>query len=103
VPPGPVRSSAGSQTCGTAQIPCISSLVVVDENVVDDDVYGDGFQADLVAQGGDDVLLDVPGYLVYGVSVADRHGKVDDCGAAQYTHGGVGVTVLEGGRLGERG
>ena len=81
----------------------ISSLIFVNENVVDDDVDGDGFQADMVAQGGDDVLLDVPGYFVYGVSVGDRHGEVDDCGAAQDAHGGVGMTVLEGGPLGGAG
>ena len=81
----------------------ISSLIFVHENVVDDDVDGDGLQADMVAQGRSDVLLDVSGYFVYGVSVGDRHGEVDDCGAAQYAHGGVGMTMLEGGPLGESG
>jgi hypothetical protein len=75
------------------------SLIFINEDVIDDDVDGDGFQADMVAQGGDDVLLDVPGYFVHGVSVGDRDGEVDDCGAAQYAHGGVGMTVGEGGPL----
>jgi hypothetical protein len=58
-------------------------VVFINENVVDDDVDGDGFQADMVAQGGNDLPLDAPGYFVHGVSVGDRHGEVDDCGAAQ--------------------
>src|SRR6476660_6094352 len=81
----------------------ISSLIFVHENVVDDDIDGDGLQADMVVQGRNDVLLDVAGYFVHGASVGDRHGEVDDCGAAQYAHGGVGMTMLEGGPLGGRG
>ena len=42
------------------------SLIFINEDVIDDDVDGDGFQADMVAQGGYDVLLDVPGYFVHG-------------------------------------
>ena len=57
----------------------------------------------LVAQGGDDVLLDVAGYLVDGVSVGDGHGEVHDCGAAEDAHRGVRMMVPEGGLLGERG
>lgn len=80
----------------------ISSLIFANKNVVDDDVDGDGLQADMVAQGSNDVLLDVPGYFMHGVSIGDRHGEVDDCGAAQYAHGGARMTMQEGGPVGER-
>jgi hypothetical protein len=75
-------------------------LVVVGEDVVDGDIYGDGLQADLVTQRGDDVLLDLAGHLVDGSPVADRHGEVDDRGAAEQADGGVRMTMLEGGAFG---
>jgi len=59
-------------------------VVIFGEDVVDGDVYGDGLQADVVAQGSDDVLLDFAGHLVDWGPVGDRDGEVDDCGAAEH-------------------
>ena len=57
-------------------------------------------QADIVAQGPDDVPLDVPGHFVHGVAVADGHGEIDDGGSPEYAHGGVRMMVLERGLFG---
>ena len=71
-------------------------LVVVGEDVIDGDVDGVGLQPDLVAEGGDDALLDVACHLTHGVSVRYRHGKVHDGSAAQDAHGGMGMMMGEG-------
>src|ERR1051326_6261397 len=49
------------------------------------------------------MLLYVASYLVDGGFVGYCYGEVHDCGPAQDTDGGVGVPVLEGGALGDRG
>jgi hypothetical protein len=46
------------------------------------------------------VLLDFAGHLVGGSPVADRHGEVDDRGAAEHADGGVRMAMLEAGVLG---
>jgi hypothetical protein len=76
-------------------------LIVAGEDVVDSDVHGDGLQADALPQGGDDMPLDVACHVVDGISVGDRHGEVDDSGAAEDADCGMGMTVLEAGLFGE--
>src|ERR1700684_1922110 len=76
--------------------------VFVGEDIVDGHVDDDGLEPEVVAQFGDDVLLDGFRYLVDGVSVRDGHGEVHDGGAAENTHRRVRMTVPEGGALGER-
>ena len=57
----------------------------------------------MIVQVGDDVLLDFAGHLVEGIPAGDRHGEVDDRGAAKHADGGVRMTMLEGGALGQSG
>ncbi len=48
-------------------------LVVAGQDVVDGDVDGNGLEAKLVAEAGDDVALDLAGHLMDRVSVADSN------------------------------
>ena len=46
------------------------------QDVADDDVYGRGSKSEIVAQGRDDLFLDVEGHVMDGPVIVHRDGQV---------------------------